>query len=93
MHNMHAAEGSSSAGFLLEDRFAFPDSAPGPVELVFGCEADETGEIFRQQADGIMGMGNNNNAFQSQVGAHLWCPLRFSGQEEVPCIRLLNWVG
>lgn len=57
---------SSSAGFLIEDHFAFPDDK-GPVRLVFGCEADETGEIFRQQADGILGMGNNNNAFQSQV--------------------------
>ncbi len=41
------AERSSSAGFLLEDVYAFPD-AHGPVKLVFGCEQDETGEIFRQ---------------------------------------------
>jgi len=60
------AERSSSAGFLLQDHFAFPDAAP-PVKLVFGCEADETGEIYRQKADGILGMGNNNNAFQSQL--------------------------
>ena len=63
----YAAEQSSSAGFLIEDRFAFPD-ADGPVKLVFGCESDESGEIFRQMADGILGMGNNQNAFQSQVG-------------------------
>ncbi|GAX76326.1 hypothetical protein CEUSTIGMA_g3772.t1 [Chlamydomonas eustigma] len=60
------AEQSSSAGFLVEDRFQFPDSK-GDVKLVFGCESDETGEIFRQMADGILGMGNNNNAFQSQL--------------------------
>jgi len=65
---LNAAEQSSSAGYLIEDRLAFPDTQ-GPVKLVFGCEDDETGEIFRQMADGIMGMGNNNNAFQSQVTA------------------------
>ena len=63
-----AAEQSTSSGFLIEDRFAFPDDGQ-PVNLVFGCEDDETGEIFRQEADGIMGMGNTNNAFQSQVSS------------------------
>jgi hypothetical protein len=51
---------------MLEDTFGFPDGQP-PVRMVFGCENGETGEIYRQKADGIMGMGNNNNAFQSQV--------------------------
>uniref|UniRef100_A0A7S0RJ26 Peptidase A1 domain-containing protein n=1 Tax=Chlamydomonas leiostraca TaxID=1034604 RepID=A0A7S0RJ26_9CHLO len=69
------AERSSSEGFLLEDNFEFPDT-PGSVaagqknpdvKLVFGCEQQETGEIYRQTADGILGMGNNNNAFQSQL--------------------------
>lgn len=71
----HAAERSSSEGFLLEDVFAFPDypgsipkgTKPPDVKVVFGCEQQETGEIYRQTADGILGMGNNNNAFQSQV--------------------------
>ncbi len=39
------AEGSSSAGFLIEDDYAFPDGKK--AKLVFGCESDETGEIFR----------------------------------------------
>ncbi len=60
------AERSSSEGWLIEDAFGFPDGLP-PVRLVFGCENGETGEIYRQMADGIMGMGNNHNAFQSQV--------------------------
>jgi hypothetical protein len=38
------------------------------VRIVFGCEQSETGEIYRQVADGILGLGNNNNALQSQVG-------------------------
>lgn len=61
-----AAERSSSEGWLVEDDFRFPDAGL-PVRLVFGCENGETGEIFRQKADGIMGMGNNHNAIQSQV--------------------------
>lgn len=63
------AEKSSSAGFLLEDVFAFPDEKKDPVKVVFGCENDETGEIFKQMADGLIGMGNNNNAFHSQLVA------------------------
>ncbi|PNH07727.1 Aspartic proteinase-like protein 2, partial [Tetrabaena socialis] len=60
------AERSSSEGWLIEDAFGFPDDQP-PVRMVFGCENGETGEIYRQMADGIMGMGNNHNAFQSQL--------------------------
>ncbi|GFR53015.1 hypothetical protein Agub_g15707 [Astrephomene gubernaculifera] len=62
------AEKSSSEGWMIEDAFGFPDDEP-PVRMVFGCENGETGEIYRQMADGIMGMGNNNNAFQSQLVA------------------------
>lgn len=65
-----AAERSSSEGWLIEDNFQFPDNHTA-VRLVFGCENGETGEIYKQMADGIMGMGNNNNAFQSQV--RVWC--------------------
>jgi hypothetical protein len=39
-----------------------------PVRVVFGCEKSESGEIYRQVADGIMGLGNNDNALTSQVG-------------------------
>ena len=60
------AERSSSSGILIQDCFAFPD-AKEAVKLVFGCESDETGEIYKQDADGLLGMGNSNNAFQSQV--------------------------
>ncbi|KXZ54970.1 hypothetical protein GPECTOR_3g137 [Gonium pectorale] len=63
---MAAAEGSSSQGWLIEDAFGFPDDQP-PVRFVFGCENGETGEIYKQMADGIMGMGNNHNAFHSQL--------------------------
>ena len=37
------------------------------MELVFGCESDETGEIFRQRPDGLLGMGHTSNSFHGQV--------------------------
>ena len=46
-YSRHYAERSSSEGWLLSDVFAFPDGGP-PVGVVFGCEAGETGEIYRQ---------------------------------------------
>ena len=64
---VHAAEQSSSEGWLVQDKFAFPDKGSS-IDIVFGCEAYETGEIYRQRADGILGMGNNENSFTRQVG-------------------------
>lgn len=68
MHHLlrNTAERSSSSGYLYADMFAFPDS-DGAVRVVFGCEDDETGEIFKQAADGILGLGNNRNALPAQV--------------------------
>ncbi|KIZ07939.1 hypothetical protein MNEG_0012 [Monoraphidium neglectum] len=60
------AEHSSSEGWLVLDRFHFPDGST-PVEVTFGCGMRETGEIYRQAADGILGMGNNANALHSQL--------------------------
>lgn len=37
------------------------------VEVVFGCENAETGEIYRQRVDGVLGMGNNVNSLPRQV--------------------------
>ncbi|GIL44101.1 hypothetical protein Vafri_1644 [Volvox africanus] len=63
------AEGSVSEGYMITDVLNFPDGQP-PVNVVFGCVNGERGELYRQMADGLMGMGNNNNAFQSQLVAN-----------------------
>eukprot|EP00191_Tetraselmis_sp_GSL018_P003793 CAMPEP_0177598816 /NCGR_PEP_ID=MMETSP0419_2-20121207/12605_1 /TAXON_ID=582737 /ORGANISM="Tetraselmis sp., Strain GSL018" /LENGTH=521 /DNA_ID=CAMNT_0019091395 /DNA_START=616 /DNA_END=2181 /DNA_ORIENTATION=+ len=47
-------ESSSSAGHLISDVMHFGGNA---VRVNFGCETQETGEIYRQAADGIMGLG------------------------------------
>lgn len=44
----------------------------GGVEVVFGCETKETGEIFNQEADGILGLGNSEVSLVNQVGN---CPV------------------
>ena len=59
-----AAEQSSSAGLLMEDMLHLAD---GGVDVVFGCETKETGEIFNQEADGIMGLGNSEVSLVNQV--------------------------
>jgi hypothetical protein len=37
------------------------------VEVVFGCETKETGEIYNQEADGILGLGNSEVSLVNQV--------------------------
>ena len=59
-----AAEQSSSAGVLIEDKLQLGD---GGVDVVFGCETKETGEIFNQEADGIMGLGNSEVSLVNQA--------------------------
>ncbi len=39
------------------------------VPVVFGCETRETGEIFNQEADGILGLGNSPISLVNQARA------------------------
>lgn len=61
---MSAAEQSSSAGGLVQDNLQLLD---GGFPIVFGCETRETGEIFLQEADGIMGLGKSEISVVNQV--------------------------
>jgi hypothetical protein len=59
-----AAPGSSGDGSREGSR---------AVEVVFGCENAETGEIYKQRVDGVLGMGNNVNSLPRQVcGSSCW---------------------
>mgnify|MGYP000214415144 CR=1 FL=1 len=49
------AEGSSIAGYLVEDYFGFGNNQE--VRFVFGCHTKETNMFRSQKADGIMGLG------------------------------------
>ncbi|XP_078427927.1 aspartic proteinase 36-like [Wolffia australiana] len=53
------AERSTSSGVLGEDVISFGnESNLAPQRAVFGCENSETGDLFSQHADGIMGLGH-----------------------------------
>ncbi|KAF6251742.1 aspartic peptidase domain-containing protein [Scenedesmus sp. NREL 46B-D3] len=61
-----SAQLSSSEGWLIQDKLRFPDNGSS-IDFVFGCENKETGAIFKQQVDGVLGMGNNENSFPRQL--------------------------
>lgn len=65
---LHAAEMSSSAGIVLRDLLQLSDGGL-PVPVVFGCELRETGEIFNQEADGLLGLGDSRVSIVNQVSA------------------------
>lgn len=62
------AEMSSSSGVLGEDIVSFGNlSALVPQRAVFGCENSETGDLFNQHADGIMGLGRGPLSIMDQL--------------------------
>jgi hypothetical protein len=44
------------------------DDGQPPMSAVLGCVNYETGMIFSQQADGLIGLGNAHRALPWQVG-------------------------
>lgn len=62
------AEMSSSSGILGEDLISFGiESDLEPQRAVFGCETSETGDLFNQHADGIMGLGRGQLSVMDQL--------------------------
>ncbi|CDY22367.1 BnaA06g36890D [Brassica napus] len=62
------AEMSSSSGVLSEDLISFGnESMLSPQRAVFGCENVETGDLFSQRADGIMGLGRGKLSIVDQL--------------------------
>ena len=68
MYTRSYAEQSSSSGVLLEDVVSLHDGGAG-VSVIFGCETRETGEIFKQRADGLFGLGNSDASLVNQLVA------------------------
>ncbi|KAG8099479.1 hypothetical protein GUJ93_ZPchr0013g35632 [Zizania palustris] len=59
---------SSSSGVLGEDIVSFgKESELKPQLAVFGCENTETGDLFSQHADGIMGLGRGQLSIMDQL--------------------------
>ncbi|KAE8653950.1 putative pumilio-like protein 7 [Hibiscus syriacus] len=62
------AEMSSSSGVLGEDVISFGnESELVPQRAVFGCENRETGDLYSQRADGIMGLGRGLLSIMDQL--------------------------
>ncbi|TYG69432.1 hypothetical protein ES288_D05G229900v1 [Gossypium darwinii] len=62
------AEMSSSSGVLGEDLVSFGnESELMPQRAVFGCENVETGDLYNQRADGIMGLGRGRLSIMDQL--------------------------
>lgn len=62
------AEMSSSSGVLGEDIVSFGnESELAPQRAVFGCENMETGDLYNQRADGIMGLGRGQLSIVDQL--------------------------
>ncbi|PSS21247.1 Aspartic proteinase-like protein [Actinidia chinensis var. chinensis] len=62
------AEMSSSSGVLGDDILSFGnESELAPQRAVFGCENVETGDLYSQHADGIMGLGRGDLSVVDQL--------------------------
>ncbi|XP_060208866.1 aspartic proteinase 36-like isoform X1 [Lycium barbarum] len=62
------AEMSSSSGVLGEDIVSFGNQSElAPQGAVFGCENRETGDLYSQHADGIMGLGRGDLSIVDQL--------------------------
>lgn len=58
VYTRHYAENSSSSGLLASDMISLGDASTiVDARVVFGCELQETGDLYTQKADGILGMG------------------------------------
>lgn len=59
---------SSSSGVLGEDIVSFGNQSElHPQRAVFGCETTETGDLYSQHADGIMGLGRGDLSIVDQL--------------------------
>lgn len=62
------AEMSTSSGVLGEDIISFGNQSElSPQRAIFGCENDETGDLYSQRADGIMGLGRGDLSIMDQL--------------------------
>ncbi|KAI8473330.1 MAG: aspartic peptidase domain-containing protein [Monoraphidium minutum] len=60
-------EGSSTQGWLVRDVVSLPGSKGASGTTDVGCVEKETGYIYEQEADGIMGLGNAARALPFQL--------------------------
>lgn len=68
MYRVDYAEKSSSRGVLGEDVISFGSKTSlKPQRLIFGCENMESGQLYTQHADGIIGLGSAKLGIMNQL--------------------------
>ncbi|CAI9102275.1 OLC1v1000516C2 [Oldenlandia corymbosa var. corymbosa] len=68
IYDRQYAEMSSSSGILGVDIVSFGNlSELAPQRAIFGCENMETGDLYSQHADGIMGLGRGELSIVDQL--------------------------
>ncbi|GBF92869.1 eukaryotic aspartyl protease [Raphidocelis subcapitata] len=67
-YSLAYAESSRSEGWLIREVVALsPRPDPSPMTAVIGCINQETGMIYSQKADGLIGLGNAARALPWQL--------------------------
>lgn len=71
-----------------------PAGQPG-APIIFGCETRETGEIYKQRADGLFGLGNSDASGAALVCPGVGCPVVCSNATPACRLPLLGhcWAG
>lgn len=83
------AAGSSSSGSVVVSPSG--GGGGGKVPVTFGCVNSESGEIFKQKPDGLVGMGNSPGAFHGQVGGRaIGCSLSLARTAFAGCAADLH---
>ncbi|GAB2228362.1 hypothetical protein Droror1_Dr00010197 [Drosera rotundifolia] len=68
VYDRRYAEQSSSSGVLGDDIVSFGSASElKPQHAVFGCENSESGDLFTQRADGIIGLGRGPLSIMDQL--------------------------
>ena len=66
-YEVHYAESSGISGNIVSDRIALSANTSAPV--VFGCQSSESGAIFDQKPDGILGLADAPMSLVSQLAS------------------------
>ncbi|GAQ78166.1 Eukaryotic aspartyl protease family protein [Klebsormidium nitens] len=66
LYQQHYSEGSSTSGTVAIDVLWLP-GVTGASKIMFGCETRETGLLYTQAADGIIGLGRGPGSIIAQL--------------------------
>ena len=74
------------AAFCSLRALACPDAGQPGAAIIFGCETQETGEIYQQRADGLLGLGNSDASGGGDGQGMLQLALGATGSPTMPTL-------